>query len=125
MYSMRSSIPFPIPQSSGCVSGCSEGHVVHWDMNSGNCVHDLGEYGVLVMKLECAGGSTVGLFAENSMVVWENSTGETLYTLAMVRDRQTLANIEFHVQCFCKWCRMECVVTLLCWVRNILLPVLR
>ena len=72
---------FPIPQSSGCVSGCSEGHVVHWDMNSGNCVHDLGEYGALVMKLECAGGSTVGLFAENTMVVWENSTGEILYTL--------------------------------------------
>ena len=41
------SIPFPILQSSCCMSGCSEGHVVHWDMNSGNCVHDLGEYGAL------------------------------------------------------------------------------
>ena len=79
-------IPFSssIPQPSGCVSGCSEGHVVHWDITSGNCIHDLGEYGVQVMKLECAKGSTVGLMAENTVVVWDNFTGETLYTLTLV-----------------------------------------
>ena len=74
-------------QPSGCVSGCSEGHIVHWDIVSGNCVHDLGEYGVAVMKLESTGGgSTVGLLAENTMVVWDNCTGDTLYTMDMVRD---------------------------------------
>ena len=68
------------------MSGCSEGHVVHWDIRSGNCVHDLGEFGVEAMKLESTRESTVGLFAENTVVVWDNYTGETLYTLAMVRN---------------------------------------
>ena len=36
------------------------------------------------MKLECAKGSTVGLMAENTVIVWDNYTGETLYTLTLV-----------------------------------------
>ena len=79
-------ISVPIPQPTGCVSGCSEGHVVHWDMRSGNCVHDLGEYSVGVVKLESTRETTVGLFAENTVIVWDNFSGETLYTLAMVRN---------------------------------------
>ena len=59
---------------------------MHWDIRSGNCVHDLGEFGVEAMKLESTRESTVGLFAENTVVVWDNYTGETLYTLAMVRN---------------------------------------
>ena len=70
------------------MSGCSEGHIVHWDIVSGNCVHDLGEYGVQVMKLESAGGTTVGLLAENTVLVWDNFNGETVYTLTMVRKSQ-------------------------------------
>ena len=58
--------------------------MVHWDITSGNCIHDLGEYGLQVLKLECAKGSTVGLMAENTVVVWDNYTGETLYTLTLV-----------------------------------------
>ena len=58
--------------------------MVHWDMRSGNCVHDLGEYGVGVVKVEATRESTVGLFAENTVIVWDNFSGETLYTLAMV-----------------------------------------
>ena len=58
--------------------------MVHWDMRSGNCVHDLGEYGVGVVKVEATRESMVGLFAENTVIVWDNFSGETLYTLAMV-----------------------------------------
>ena len=54
-------------------------------MQSGNCVHDLGEYGVGVVKLEATRESTVGLIAENTVIVWDNFSGETLYTLTMVR----------------------------------------
>ena len=53
-------------------------------MRSGNCVYDLGEYGVGVVKVEATRESTVGLFAENTVIVWDNFSGETLYTLAMV-----------------------------------------
>ena len=67
------------------MSGCSEGHVVHWDIRSGNCVHDLGEYSVGVVKLESTRDTTVGLLSENTVVVWDNFNGETLYTLDMVR----------------------------------------
>ena len=59
--------------------------MVHWDMQSGNCVHDLGEYSVGVVKLEATRESIVGLLAENTVIVWDNFSGETLYTLAMVR----------------------------------------
>jgi hypothetical protein len=57
-------------------------------MQSGNCVHDLGEYSVGVVKLdqEAMRESTVGLFAENTVIIWDSFSRETLYTLAMVRN---------------------------------------
>ena len=64
--------------------------MVHWDMRSGNCVRDLGEYGVGVVKVEATRESTVGLFAENTVIVWDNFSGETLYTLAMVSGQLAL-----------------------------------
>ena len=68
--------------------------VCHWELTSGNCRHMLQERsveedavgGVAVVKLEMApSGEVVGLMSDETIVVWDKTSGESVYTIALVR----------------------------------------
>ena len=78
-----------------CVSGCGGGVVCYWELSTGNCRHMLQEgggegeefllEGVAVIKLDISvGGAVVGLMSDETVVVWDKSSGESLYTIALV-----------------------------------------
>ena len=72
-----------------CVSGCSGGVVCYWEVTTGNCRHLLqesgGDEGVSVVKLDIlVGGVIVGLMSDETVVVWDKSSGESLFTIALV-----------------------------------------
>ena len=68
--------------------------VCHWELSSGNCRHLLqepgGDEGVSVVKLDilvggaAVGGVIVGLMSDETVVVWDKSSGESLYTISLV-----------------------------------------
>ena len=67
--------------------------VCYWELSSGNCEHMLQEgdaadsllEGVSVVKLEMsAGREVVGLMSDETIVVWDKVSGESLYTIALV-----------------------------------------
>ncbi|CAI7992120.1 Sterol regulatory element-binding protein cleavage-activating protein [Geodia barretti] len=71
-----------------CVSGCSGGVVCYWEVTTGNCRHLLqesgGDEGVSVVKLDIlVGGVIVGLMSDETVVVWDKSSGESLFTIAL------------------------------------------
>ena len=64
-----------------------------WELSTGNCRHMLQEgygagilsEGVSVVKLEISvGGAIVGLMSDETIVVWDKTTGESLYTVTLV-----------------------------------------
>ena len=64
-----------------------------WELTTGNCRHLLqdpgGEEGVAIIKLDMLGGAAVGgvivgLMSDETVVVWDKSSGESVYTIALV-----------------------------------------
>ena len=70
----------------GCVSGCSKGLVIHWDINTGNCINEFGMYNdSTVLQLESTVSYVVGLFDEGCMRVWNVVDGALVHTIVLVR----------------------------------------
>ena len=68
--------------------------VCFWELSTGNCRHLLqesgGDEGVAVVKLDIlvgtatVGGVILGLMSDETVVVWDKSSGENLYTISLV-----------------------------------------
>ena len=58
--------------------------MVHWDTDTGDCIHDYGQYKGSVGKLEWTGSSVVALFIEDSLRVWDCISGKLMYRLTLV-----------------------------------------
>lgn len=69
----------------GCVSGCSKGLVIHWDVNTGTCINEFGVYGSTVLQLEHTIASVVGLFSEGCLRVWNIVSGDLARNILLVR----------------------------------------
>ena len=72
-----------------------------WELSTGNCQHLLqesggDEEGVAIVKLDmlmggaAMGGVIVGLMSDETVVVWDKSSGESLYTIALVSGHVTV-----------------------------------
>lgn len=68
----------------GCVSGCSKGLVIHWDINTGNCISEFGIYSSPLLQLESTTALVVGLFAEGCLRVWDVVSGGTVHNIVLV-----------------------------------------
>jgi len=68
----------------GCVSGCTKGLVIHWDVNTGTCINELGTYGSAVLQLESTSTHVVGLFSEACVRVWNSARGEMACKIQLV-----------------------------------------
>lgn len=83
------------------MSGCSKGLVIHWDINSGNCINEFGLYESSVLQLEPTVSSVVGLFSEGCVRVWGVVNGDLLHTIILVSidsmKFNTLENIYIHL----------------------------
>lgn len=89
------------------MSGCSNGLVCYWELNSGSCLHEFEEYGSPVLKLDGARGLIVALFAEECVRIWETTTGMLLSTIQLVRKHTFLPSFyqrsgDKVLQCVCK-----------------------
>ena len=68
----------------GCVSGCSKGLVIHWNVNTGACISEFGTYNSAVLQLESTSTSVVGLFSEGCLRVWHVANGDLARKIALV-----------------------------------------
>ena len=77
--------------------------VCYWELSTGNCRHMLQERGregaesllegVAVVKLDISvGGAVLGLMSDETVVVWDKTSGESLYTIALVSCRVSCDN---------------------------------
>lgn len=69
----------------GCVSGCSKGLVIHWDVNTGACINEFGIYSSVVLQLESTVAIMMGLFSEGCLRVWDIVSGDLTRTITLVR----------------------------------------
>jgi hypothetical protein len=95
------------------VSGCSKGLVIHWDINSGNCICEFGLYSSPVLQLEPTISTVVGLFGEGCVRVWGVVAGYLLHTIALVSIDVTYALVIMLVtlSVIDPYLRMQCVTT--------------
>ena len=93
VHCCNSSCLLSLQTSVMCVSGCGGGVVCYWELSTGNCRHMLQEVGgddglvegVGVIKVDISmGGAIVGLMSDETVVVWDKSSGENLYTISLV-----------------------------------------
>ena len=89
---LQSSLSLPLLQASGCVSGCSNGLVCYWELNSGSCLHEFEEYGSPVLRLDGARGLIVALFAEECVRIWESTIGTLLSTIQLVHSHTLISS---------------------------------
>ncbi len=68
----------------GCVSGCCNGLVIHWDVETGDCINEFGMYNSPILQLEPIISSVIGLFSEGCVRVWNVISGDLIHTMILV-----------------------------------------